>query len=179
MKYLSTLIVLVLFVGCAETKNSEWQSNPEYRAYIATRLADAIIEYNVITEEVAEEGCDGSGWITQGDGHKTECPGSQICLLAIFENTVLGTDNIGKTGKRTEDIGKEAAMELLKEQKSQACLDKCLADQLLPYMALVPGKSQVTVSEITDHCKTNIWVIEKFLNGNFNIKDNLITWTPI
>lgn len=79
MKYLSTLIVLVLFVGCAETKNSEWQSNPEYRAYIATRLADAIIEYNVITEEVVEEGCDGSGWITQGDGHRTECPGCAAC----------------------------------------------------------------------------------------------------
>jgi len=82
MKYLSTLIVLVLFVGCAETKNSEWQSDPEYRAYIATRLADAIIEYNVITDEIVEEGCDGSGWIIQGDGHKTECPGCDACKSA-------------------------------------------------------------------------------------------------
>ena len=32
------------------------------------------------------------------------------------------------------------------------------------------------VSEITNHCKTNIWVIEKFLNGKFEIKDNLICW---
>jgi len=28
----------------------------------------------------------------------------------------------------------------------------------------------VTVSEITNHCKTNIWVIEKFIEGKFEIK---------
>lgn len=110
--------------------------------------------------------------------YKTPCPGSQICLIARFENTVLGTDNLGKLGKRAEDVGKEATLELLKEEKTQACLDKHLADQILPYMALAPGKSQVTVSEITSHCKTNIWVIEKFLEGKFEIKENLISWTP-
>ena len=30
-------------------------------------------------EEVVEEKCDGSGWITHGDGHKTECPGCSAC----------------------------------------------------------------------------------------------------
>ncbi|GAH58401.1 unnamed protein product, partial [marine sediment metagenome] len=52
--------------------------------------------------------------------YPTQCPGSQICLAALFENTVIGTDNLGKLGKRAEDVGKEAALELLKEQKSQA-----------------------------------------------------------
>jgi len=110
--------------------------------------------------------------------YQTSCPGSQICLIAQFENTILGTDNLGKLGKRAEDVGKEAALELLKEEKSKTCLDKHLADQILPYMALAPGKSQVTVSEVTNHCKTNIWVIEKFLEGKFKIKENLISWTP-
>lgn len=110
--------------------------------------------------------------------YETSCPGSQICLIAEFENTVIGTDNLGKLGKRAEDVGKEAALELLKEQKSEACLDRHLADQILPYLALAPQKSQVTVSEITNHCKTNMWVIEKFLEGGFEIKDNLITWIP-
>lgn len=107
--------------------------------------------------------------------YNTRCPGSQICLIAEFENTVIGTDNLGKLGKRAEDVGKEAALELLKEQKSQACLDKHLADQILPYLALAPGKSQVTVSEITRHCQTNIWVIEKFIDKKFKTKENLIT----
>jgi len=110
--------------------------------------------------------------------YDTRCPGSQICLVAGFESAVIGTDNLGKLGKRAEDVGKEAALELLKEDKSGACLDKYMADQILPYLALASGKSQVSVSEITNHAKTNIWVIEKFLDGKFEIKDNLIAWKP-
>lgn len=112
--------------------------------------------------------------------YDTKCPGSQICLIAEFENTVIGTDNLGKLGKRAEDVGKEAALELLKEQKTGACLDKFLSDQILPCLALAFGKSQVTVSEITNHCKTNIWVAEKFLDGRFEVKANpyLIIWSP-
>jgi RNA 3'-terminal phosphate cyclase len=110
--------------------------------------------------------------------YETQSPGSQVCLIAEFENTILGTDNLGKLGKRAEDVGKEAALELLKEQKTNACLDKHLADQILPYMALAQGESQITVSEITEHCKTNIWVIEKFIQGKFEIKENLISWIP-
>ena len=80
MKQLSILILLTLVAGCTETKTSQWKSNPEYRAYISTRLADAIIEYDILTDEVVvEEQCDGSGWITQGDGHRTECPGCDAC----------------------------------------------------------------------------------------------------
>jgi len=108
--------------------------------------------------------------------YDTQSPGSQVCLIAEFENTILGMDNLGRLGKRAEDVGKEAALELLKEQKTDACLDKHLADQILPYMALAEGKSQITVSEITEHCKTNIWVIEKFISGKFEIKDNFIYW---
>lgn len=110
--------------------------------------------------------------------YQTQCPGSQVSLMAEFENTVIGTDNLGKLAKRAEDVGKEAASELLNEQKSGACLDRHLADQILPFMALIAEKSQVTVSEITDHCKTNVWAIEKFLKGKFQIKGNLISWQP-
>lgn len=110
--------------------------------------------------------------------YKTESPGSSICLIAEFENTVIGADNLGKIGKSAEDIGKEAAIEILKEERAQACLDKHLADQILPYMTLSTKESQVSVSEITGHCKTNIWVIEKFLEGRFEVKNNLISWLP-
>ena len=110
--------------------------------------------------------------------YNTLCPGSQICLVAEFENTVIGTDNLGKLGKRAEDIGKEAALELLKESKTNACLDKHSTEQILPYLALAPGKSQISVSEITDSCRINIQVIEKFLNGKFKIKGDLIAWIP-
>jgi RNA 3'-terminal phosphate cyclase len=37
-------------------------------------------------------------------------------------------------------------------------------------MALAEGESTVTASEVTDHLKTNIWVIEQFLSVKFNLK---------
>jgi RNA 3'-terminal phosphate cyclase (GTP) len=110
--------------------------------------------------------------------YDTVCPGSQICLIAEFDNAMIGADNLGKLGKRAEDVGREAALELLKEQKSEGCLDKHLTDQILPYLALAGGKSRVSASEITEHCQTSIWVIEKFLDGKFEIKDNLVSWEP-
>ncbi len=110
--------------------------------------------------------------------YQTDCPGSQICLIAEFENTAIGIDNLGKLGKPAEYVGKEAALEFLKEGERKTCLDKYLADQILPFLALTEKKSEITVSEITDHCKTNIWVIEKFVNGKFEITNNLISWIP-
>jgi RNA 3'-phosphate cyclase len=112
------------------------------------------------------------------DYYQTASPGSQICLIAEFENTIIGADNLGKLGERAEDVGRESALELLKEEKASACLDKHLADQILPYMALSPKKSQVSVSEITNHCRSNVWVIEKFIAGKFEVKGNLISWLP-
>jgi len=108
----------------------------------------------------------------------TACPGSQIFIGAFFENSILGSDGLGKLGKKAEDVGKETALQLLEDEKSKACLDRYLADQILIYMALASGKSQVSVSEISEHCKTNIWTIEKFVDGKFEIKGNLISWIP-
>jgi RNA 3'-terminal phosphate cyclase (ATP)/RNA 3'-terminal phosphate cyclase (GTP) len=110
--------------------------------------------------------------------YQTLCPGSQICLMAEFENTIIGTDNLGRLGKRAEDVGKEAALELLKESKTNACLDKYLADQILPFIALAEGKSRVSASEITENSKVIIQIVEKFLKGKFEVKENIISWTP-
>ncbi len=111
--------------------------------------------------------------------YETRSPGSQICLIAEFDNSVIGTDNLGKLGKRAEDVGKEAALELLKEQKSGACLDKHLSDQILPFLAHIQNKSRVSISQETAHAKTNIWVIEKFLKGKFETKENIVAWLPL
>ncbi len=108
--------------------------------------------------------------------YPTLSPGSQINIIAKFENTIIGSDNLGTIGKEAEIVGKEVALEFLKEGKTSACLDKHLADQILPFMALSKGKSEVTVSGITNHCRTNIWVIEKFLKGRFKIEGNKVIW---
>ncbi|NIO45029.1 MAG: RNA 3'-terminal phosphate cyclase [Candidatus Aenigmarchaeota archaeon] len=100
----------------------------------------------------------------------TLSPGSSINPHAHFENCKLGASELGERGKLAEKVGEEAAKSLVKQIDSNACLDKWMADQILPYMALA-GNSKVSVAEITNHVRTNIWVIEKFLSVKFEIDE--------
>ena len=81
MKHLIIAVFILCFTGCVPQKTeTEWKSQPEYRAFIATRMAESVIDYKEdVDEETVEELCDGSGWIVHGDGHKTECPGCAAC----------------------------------------------------------------------------------------------------
>ncbi|MFH0948868.1 MAG: RNA 3'-terminal phosphate cyclase [Candidatus Aenigmatarchaeota archaeon] len=100
------------------------------------------------------------------------CPGSGVDLWAITEHSVLGGDAIGERNKSAESVGKEAASKLLAQLKSSGAVDEHSEDQLLPYMALANGESAIHVPHLTNHTKTNIWVIEKFLPVRFSIDEN-------
>jgi len=109
---------------------------------------------------------------------KTNSAGSSICLIAEFENSILGSDGLGKLGKSAEEVGRECALQFLEEEKAKACVDRFLADQILIYSALVNKESQVKIPQLTSHTQTNIWTIEKFLSGKFEFKNNIIRWLP-
>ncbi len=97
--------------------------------------------------------------------------GSAIHIHAHYENCKIGASSLGEIGKPAEAVGKECAELFKKQINSDACLDEWMADQILPYLAFATGR--VSVSEVTKHCLTNIWVIEKFLPVKFKIHGNL------
>jgi RNA 3'-terminal phosphate cyclase (ATP)/RNA 3'-terminal phosphate cyclase (GTP) len=99
------------------------------------------------------------------------CPGSGIQLWAETTNSVLGGNALGERGKRSEDVGQEAAGMLIEEFDAGA-VDCRAADQLLPYMALAGG--EILTSRISDHCRTNAFVIERFLPVAFTFEGNMI-----
>ncbi len=101
---------------------------------------------------------------------KTQCPGSGIDLWAETSTSVLGSGSLGERGRRAEDVGKDAGQKLIEQIKSNAPIDEYAADQLIPYMALV-GKGKIKASNITDHCRTNIWVTERFMPVKFHIDE--------
>jgi len=111
------------------------------------------------------------------DYHQTDSPGNSICLTAVFEKTILAADSLGKIGMRAEDVGKEAALDLLNQGKGSTCLDKYMSDQILIYLALAGGKSEFSSSEITAGLKTNILIIEKFMAGKFALKNSLVSFS--
>src|SRR3989338_8920528 len=98
--------------------------------------------------------------------------GSSIYAHVLYSNCKLGCSALGERGKKAEDVGKECAEDLLKEINSEATVDKHLADQLIPFLGLFGG--EFVTSEITEHTKTNVWVVEKFSNNKFKIEGNKI-----
>lgn len=81
----------------------------------------------------------------------------------------LGASALGERGKRAEDVGEEAAIELCREYETKACVDKHLCDQLIPFLAICGGS--LRTSEITKHTETNIRIVEKLTDATFNVNN--------
>ena len=108
---------------------------------------------------------------------KTFSKGSGITLFALFGDdeinkrnpVILGSCALGDIRKRAEEVGEEAAHALLKEINIEAAVDCHMADQLIPYLAIVGGA--IKTSKITKHTLTNIYAVQKFMNVKFSIDE--------
>jgi len=123
----------------------------------------------------------GAPFNVKNEYSKSYSTGSGITLWAVFgddeidfENPIiLGADSLGERGKKAELVGREAGDNLMDMVDSGAAVDKYLADQLIPFLALAGGL--IRTSEITNHVKSNIYVAENFLDVKFSIKNNIIS----
>jgi RNA 3'-terminal phosphate cyclase len=95
--------------------------------------------------------------------------------LALWAGTdsgcLLGSDQAGKRGRRSEDIGRHVARNLLEDLMTGATVDRYLADQLIIYAILAVGATEYIIPRLTEHVGTNLWLAEKFgararLEGN-------------
>ena len=137
------------------------------KAHVAERQAEAArmeLQKLGVPIDIRTEYCD------------TYSDGSAVVLWAIFSkndeidanNPVrIGADSLGKRGKRSEAVGKEAADRLVKEIGYGAPVDEYLADNLIPFLGLSGGRMRV--AKISNHTTTNIYVAEKFLGKIFKI----------
>ena len=98
-------------------------------------------------------------------------PGSGIDLWALAKNTVLGANALGARGKKAEAVGEEAAAALIRQLSCGAALDEWMGDQILPFVAVAGGESTISIARITDHLRTNLWVINHFLPLETQIKE--------
>jgi RNA 3'-phosphate cyclase len=106
-------------------------------------------------------------------------PGTSCTCYAICENSILGASSLGERGLKAEIVGQEAYEELEKSLETGACLDKYMADQILPFIALAEGNSNVSIEGATDHLVTNIKVIEKVLPVKFKAEKRNISISGI
>lgn len=76
----------------------------------------------------------------------------------------------------SEQVAQEAVQHLLAFQRSGAALDEHLADQLILPLALCGHPAVLSTERISEHTRTNLWVVEQFFGPVAKIEpeNNLI-----
>lgn len=97
-------------------------------------------------------------------------PGNALLLGARFANVCEISSGIAQMGKSAESVATGAAKGLRAYLASSAPVGVHLADQLLLPMALAGGGQYLT-RPLSDHTRTNIELIEKFLPVRFQVDD--------
>jgi RNA 3'-phosphate cyclase len=135
---------------------------------VAERQADAAREALVslgVPIDIAAE---------YGDAYS---PGSGVTLWTMGPGGAsLGGSSLGARGKRAEDVGREAARLLQAEIASGAAVDRHLADQLVPFLAVAGGS--LLTSEVTLHVRSNVYVAEGILGATFECDSRRVSVRP-
>jgi RNA 3'-terminal phosphate cyclase (ATP) len=101
-------------------------------------------------------------------------PGAAIVLWAEHEGlaTPASFVGLGERGKPAEAVADEAVGELLAyESAPGAAIDPYSADQLVIPLALGPRRSCYTVSDVTEHLRTNIRTVQAFIDRPITIEE--------
>ncbi len=138
------------------------------------------------SQRVAERMAEECGRILGKNGYPVEFDFLQdetaaqrgAALLAWAETEtgcLLGSDQAGKPGRRSEKIGQFVAAGLLEDLATPATTDRHLADQLIVYAALAGGTTRYVIPRATDHVESNLWLAEKILGAKSDRRGTLLT----
>jgi len=97
--------------------------------------------------------------------------GAALAVWAKSEgNCILGADQAGKPGRKSEAIADFVARSLVEDLDSGACTDRHAADQLILFAALADGQTEYTIPAATEHVQANLWLVEKILGARTEVK---------
>jgi RNA 3'-terminal phosphate cyclase (ATP) len=99
----------------------------------------------------------------------SDCPGNVLAAEITCANITERVTSFGAFGKTSKRVAQEVAKMMQNYLASEAVVGRNLADQLLLPMALAEG-GKFHTSAPSNHVKTNIEVIEKFLPVSFEIE---------
>jgi RNA 3'-terminal phosphate cyclase (ATP) len=120
---------------------------------IANREKQILLENNITNISVSED--------------EAFSPGNAITIWQGFKGAYIP----GERGKRAETVATEVVTAFKSETKQ---VDTFLADQLLIYAALAKGKTSYTISHISEHARTNAYVIRKFIPREIQLDEQIV-----
>ena len=135
---------------------------------VSTRLPDHVAERQSKTARQLLEnaGLDVSVEIEEYDG---PAPGTATHVRVPTGLSGGAFTALGERGLPAEKVATRAAQLAIAFARSDAAVDKYLADQLILPLALAEGTSEYTTHEITEHLVTNAEIVSRFLPVDIDI----------
>ena len=115
-------------------------------------LKDAGLEAHIVPEHVKSPGT-----------------GTGLFLCARYEYAQAGFLSLGRLRLPSEEVAEIGCRALLEHHRTDAAADPYLGDQLVLPFVLAGGGSRASVSRITRHLLTNVWVAQQFGFGNVSV----------
>ncbi len=92
--------------------------------------------------------------------------GAALFLAAeTDQGCLLGADQAGKPGRRSEAIAEFVVRALLEDLATGATTDRYMADQLILFSALARGTTEYKIPRMTDHVESNLYLVERILGA--------------
>lgn len=97
--------------------------------------------------------------------------GSAVLIAGSRHRDHFGFSALGAKGKPAETVADEAIDQLLSFLRSDAQVDRYLADQLLIPLSVAGEASQFSVERATQHLSTNAEIVRQFLDAEISISE--------
>ncbi len=137
-------------------------------------------------EKVSERMAERCREILAGDGLEVQIEIQQDssavqrgAALSLWAKTdkgcILGSDQVGKRGRRSEAIAEFVCRTLREDLHSGATTDRHLADQLILFAALAAGKTEYSIPVLTEHVESNLWLVKEMLSVDSQLDENRLS----
>jgi len=110
----------------------------------------------------------------KGDPQCSVDPGCGLLIVVEYDSGAFaGFDGLGERGKPAEKVAEEVASNALRHLKSTFPVEPHLCDQLIVWMSLASGLSELRTSEFTLHALTCIEIAHRMLGVEFDVQGKL------
>jgi len=135
---------------------------------VSTRLPTHVAERQVRTARklLEQQGLEVSSEVEEYDGI---APGTATHVRIPTGRGGGMYTALGERGLPAEKVATRAAEQAIAFARSDAAIDKYLADQLVLPLALAEGTSEYTTNEITEHLVTNAEIVSQFLPVDIDV----------
>lgn len=110
-----------------------------------------------------------------GDPGALDAASGILLVAKTSTGCIFGGSSLGSRKEKPTKTGKNATKELISALEAGGCVDGWLQDQLIIYMALADGVSEIVTGCVTLHTRTAIDIAEQMTGAKFEVKclDNM------